>query len=186
MKVLLRNWKLSDDIAFQFKNGNYTVDNFIEMLNSIPQNEEIVNVFIDYETFGESIDASEGIFEFMKYMPDAVLKNTDFQFVTPHQIIGRLQPMGVFDAPIPLSCRDEERDVSTWIGNDMQDDAIASLSECFRKVKNTKDEELAHDWHVLTASENFEAMSTKNVNSTPYDYYINYMNILTDFKNRII
>lgn len=186
MKVLLRNWKLSDDIAFQFKNGNYTVDNFIEMLNSIPQNEEIVNVFIDYETFGESIDASEGIFEFMKYMPDAVLKNTDFQFVTPHQVIGRLQPMGVFDAPIPLSCRDEERDVSTWIGNDMQDDAIASLSECFRKVKNTKDEELAHDWHVLTASENFEAMSTKNVNSTPYDYYINYMNILTDFKNRII
>jgi len=185
MKVLLRNWKLSDDIAFQFKNGNYTVDNFVEMLNSIPQDEEMVNIFIDYETFGEAIDASEGIFEFMKYMPDAVLKNTDFQFVTPHQVIGKLQPMGVFDAPIPLSCRDEERDISTWIGNDMQDDALASLAECFKKVKSTKDEQLTHDWHILTAAENYEAMCTKHFNGSPYDYYINYMNILTDFKNRL-
>lgn len=185
MKVLLRNWKLSDDIAFKFKNGGYTVDDFVAALNNIPQDEEVVNVFVDYETFGDAVDASEGIFEFMRYMPEAVLKNTDFQIVTPRNIVGKLQPMGVFDAPIPLSCRDEERDVSTWIGNDLQDDAFESLAQCFKKVKNAKNEELTHDWHLLAASENFEAMNTKRLGGNPYDYYINYMNILTDFKNRI-
>lgn len=185
MKVMLRNWKISDEIALNFRNGNFTVDSFVDMLNAIPKEEEVVNIFIDYETFGAEIDASSGIFEFMEYLPEAVLKNTDFQFVTPHQIVDKLQPMGVFDAPMPLSCRDEERDVSTWMGNDMQDDALASLYSCYSKVKKANNEELTRDWNALQASENFAAMCTKHYGGTPYDYYINYMNILTDFKNRL-
>ena len=121
----------------------------------------------------------------MNYLPDAVLKNTDFQLVTPHQVIDKLQPTGVFDAPIPLSCRDEERDLSTWMGNDMQDDALATLYGCFKKVKASKDEELKRDWRTLQAAENFAAMCSKHAGGTPYDYYINYMNILTDFINRM-
>ena len=182
LKVMLRNYKLSDEISLKF--GSFTVDNFVEWLNSLPKEEEVVNIFIDYETFGEALDASTGIFEFMRYLPDAVLKNTDFQLVTPHQIADKLQPMGVFDAPIPLSCRDEERDLSNWMGNDMQDDALATLYSCFKKVKVSKDEDLKRDWHALLGAENFGAMCTKHQGGTPYDYYINYMNILTDFKNR--
>lgn len=185
MKVMLRNWKLSDEIALNFRNGNFTVESFVEMLNAIPNEEEVVNIFVDYETFGANVDASTGIFDFMEYLPEAVLKYTDFQFVEPHQLADRLQPMGVFDAPIPLSCRDEERDMSTWMGNDLQDDAIATLYSNFKKVKTTKDEELMRDWNALQSSDNFAGMCTKHIGGTPYDFYINYMNILTDFKNRI-
>jgi len=184
LKVMLRNYKMSDEIALKFGNDNFTVENFVEWLNSIPQEEEVVNIFIDYETFGDGLDASTGIFDFMRYLPDAVLKNTDFQLVTPHQIADKMQPMGVFDAPVPLSCRDEERDLSTWMGNDMQDDALASFYGCFKKVKHSKDEELLRDWRALQASENFAAMCTKRQDGTPYDYYINFMNILTDFIDR--
>lgn len=184
MKVMLRNWKLSDEIALNFRNGNFTVDSFVDMLNAIPKEEEVVNIFVDYETFGANVSASTGIFDFMEYLPDAVLEHTDFQFATPHQVADRFQPMGVFDAPIPLSCRDEERDMSTWMGNDLQDDAIATLYSNFKKVKTSKDEELMRDWNALQASENFAEMCTKHGGGTPYDYYINYMNILTDFKNR--
>jgi len=184
MKVMLRNWKLSDEIALNFKNGNFTVDSFVEMLNSIPEEEEVVNIFINYETFGADVDASSGIFEFMEYLPEAILKNTDFQFVTPHQIADKLQPMGVFDAPIPLSCRDEERDMSTWMGNDLQDDAIETLYSDFKKVKAAKNEELMRDWNALQESDNFAAMCTKHIGGNPYDFYINYMNILTDLHNR--
>lgn len=182
LKVMLRNYKLSDEISLKF--GGFTVDNFVEWLNSLPKEEEVVNIFIDYETFGEALDASTGIFEFMRYLPDAVLNNTDFQLVTPHQIADKLQPMGVFDAPMPLSCCDEERDLSNWMGNDMQDDALATLYSCFKKVKTSKDEELKRDWHALLGAENFAAMCTKSQEGSPYGYYINYMNILTDFKNR--
>mgnify|MGYP003310390120 CR=1 FL=1 len=185
MKVMLRNWKLSDEIALNFRNGNFTVDSFVDMLNAIPKEEEVVNVFVDYETFGANVSASTGIFDFMEYLPEAVLERTDFQFVEPHQIADKLQPMGVFDAPIPLSCRDEERDMSTWMGNDLQDDAIETLYSNFKKVKTSKDEELMRDWNALQASENFAGMCTKHSGGTPYDFYINYMNILTDFKNRI-
>ena len=121
----------------------------------------------------------------MDYLPDAILKYTDFQIATPSQIMNQLQPLGVFDAPVPLSCRDEERDVSTWMGNDMQDDALASLYSCFKKVKSSKDPELKRDWRCLQSAEYFASMCTKNPNGTPYDTYINYMNILTDFKTRI-
>lgn len=184
MKVMLRNWKLSDEIALNFRNGNFTVDSFVDMLNVIPKEEEVVNIFVDYETFGANVSASTGILDFMEYLPEAVLEHTDFQFVEPHQIADKLQPMGVFDAPIPLSCCDEERDMSTWMGNDLQDDAIETLYSNFRKMKTSKDEELMRDWNALQASENFAEMCTKHGGGSPYDYYINYMNILTDFKNR--
>ena len=185
LKVMLRNNKISDEIALKFGQETYTVDNFVDWLNSLPKEEEIVSIFLDYETFGEGLDASTGIFQFMNCLPDAVLKNTDFRLVTPHQIVDKIQPTGVFDAPIPLSCRDEERDLSIWMGNDMQDDALATLYGCFKKVKASKDEELMRDWRTLQASENFAGMCTKHPGGAPYDYYINYMNILTDFINRM-
>lgn len=185
LKIMLRNYKLSDVIALKFGKEPVTVDDFIGWLNAIPADEDVVNIFLDYETFGEYKDASTGIFDFMDYLPDAILKYTDFQIVTPSQIMNQLQPLGVFDAPVPLSCRDEERDVSTWMGNDMQDDALASLYSCFKKVRSSKDPDLKRDWRCLQSAEYFASMCTKNPNGTPYDTYINYMNILTDFKTRI-
>lgn len=185
LKVMLRNWKMSDEITLKFAHETFKVEDFVNWLNSIPKEEEVVNIFVDYETFGEGLDASTGIFDFMDYLPDAVLKYTDFQLVTPHQTVDKIQPTGVFDAPMPLSCCDEERDLSNWMGNDMQDDALATLYGCFKKVKASKDEEVMRDWRALQAAENFAGMCTKHQGGTPYDYYINYMNVLTDFINRM-
>lgn len=201
LKVLLRNFRLSDDITFRFSQQSWaewpiTADKFTAWLNEIPQNEEVVNIFMDYETFGEHQNASTGIFDFMENLPNAILNKTEFKFATPCELANKLQPISAIHVPNKLSWSDEERDLTAWVGNDLQDDAFESLYRLTDKMKLVKDEEIKRDWNYLQASDNFYYMCTKwlsdgevhkyfNHYSSPYDAYINYMNVLADFSQRI-
>lgn len=196
LKVLLRNFRFSDEIAFRFVQDSFTADDFVSWLNALPEDEEVVNVFMDYETFGEHQSASTGIFEFMECLPQAILDGTDFQFATPHEIGQSLQPVCAVNAPNPLSWSDEERDLTAWLGNPLQDDAFQSLYALSGKVKNIKDEDIQLDWSNLQTSDNFYYMCTKwlsdgvvhkyfNHYPSPYDAYVNFMNVLTDFADRV-
>ena len=183
LRLLLRNYKLSDAISLNFVNNSLTTESFVEQLNGC--NEEVVNIFANYETFGEDYDASTGIMDFMKYLPDAIINNSDFEYAKPIEMLDKLQTMSIFDAPIPLSSMGEERDLSLWMGNDLQDDAIQTLYSCASKMKRVKDEEVVRDWNALQDANNFYHLCTKYSGTSPYDYYINFMNILTDFKERL-
>ena len=184
LRLLLRNYKLSDVITLNFVNNSLTTESFVEKLKEC--NEEVVNIFANYETFGENYDASTGIVDFMKYLPEAIFNNTDFEYAKPIEMLDKLQTMSIFDAPIPLSSMGEERDLSLWMGNDLQDDALQALYSCANKVKRSKDEEVVRDWNALQDANNFYNLCTKYGNNSPYDYYINFMNVLTDFRERVL
>ncbi len=183
LKLLLRNYKLSDDITFNFEKDSLSTESFVEKLKDI--NEEVVNICVDYDNFGDRHDVSTGILDFMKYLPEAIFNNTDFEYAKPIEMIDKLQTMSIFDAPIPLSCMEEERDLSAWMGNDLQDDALQTLFACASKMKRCKDEDVIRDWNALQDAHHFYSLCTKYSNVSPYDYYINFMNILTDFKERL-
>ena len=201
LKVLLRNFRLSDDITFRFSQQSWsewpiTVDKFIDWLNKIPDNEEVVNVFMDYETFGEHQAASTGIFDFMEQLPEAILTRTNFKFATPSELSKKLQPVSVIHVPNKMSWSDEERDLTAWVGNDLQDDAFGSLYQLVEKMKQVDDEELLRDWNYLQTSDHFYYMCTKWLSdgevhkyfthyASPYNAYINYMNVLSDFTERV-
>lgn len=185
LKILLRNFKLSDDISIRFSQDALNADAFVAKLNDIPKEEEVVNIYTDYETFGDFHDASTGIVDFLKYLPEAIINHTDYELALPYEMIEKVQPLGIFDAPIPLSSKDEERDLSFWLGNDLQDDAFKTLYDCYSKVKRAKNEDIQRDWNCLQNSDNFYNLCTKCNNTLPYDYYINFMNVLTDFKEHI-
>ena len=184
LRLLLRNYKLSDALSLNFVNNSLTTESFVEKLKEC--NEEVVNIFANYETFGENYDASTGIIDFMKYLPETIFNNTDFEYAKPIEMLDKLQTMSIFDAPIPLSSMGEERDLSLWMGNDLQDDALQALYSCANKVKRSKDEEIVRDWNALQDANNFYNLCTKYGNNSPYDYYINFMNVLTDFRERVL
>ncbi|HCB45877.1 MAG TPA: alpha-amylase [Algoriphagus sp.] len=201
LKVLLKNFRLSDDIAFRFSNKTWedyplTTDKFINWINAIPQSEQVLNLFMDYETFGEHQWAETGIFDFMRALPEAVFKHTNFGFSTPSEVIDKVPAVSPIHVPIPISWADEERDLTAWLGNDLQDEAFDRLYELEAMVKKTKDPDLMRDWNYLQTSDHFYYMCTKffsdgDIHSyfspydTPYDAFINYMNVLSDFVLRV-
>ncbi|MBN2894080.1 MAG: glycoside hydrolase family 57 protein [Bacteroidales bacterium] len=201
LKVLLKNYKLSDDIAFRFSNHAWaewplTTEKFVNWLNQIPENEEVVNLFMDYETFGEHQWADTGIFNFMRALPNAVFKNSDFKFLTPSEVAKKLQPVAAVNVPYPISWADEERDLTAWLGNEMQDEAFDKIYELEGLMKKVDDPDLQKDWLYLQTSDHFYYMCTKffsdgdvhryfNPYENPYNAFINYMNVLSDFIIRI-
>lgn len=196
LKLLLRNYTLSDDISFRFCAKHWTADSYAARLNEVPDKEEIVNLFMDYETFGEHQEKETGIFQFLEHLPDAVLNQTDFRFATPSQIIKNVQPVAAINVPYPISWADEERDITAWLGNNMQNEAFSKLYALTDKVAQVKDPQILQDWEYLQTSDHFYYMSTKwfsdgevhayfNPYKTPYDAFINYMNVLTDFSLRV-
>lgn len=196
LKVLLRNFKFSDEIAFRFTQDAFRTEDFVNWVNALPEEEEVVNIFMDYETFGEHQSAETGIFDFMEQLPEAVLTHTDCGFATPYELGKTLQPVCVASVPNVLSWSDEERDLTAWLGNPLQDDAFNSLYKLANKVHRIKDEELQQDWNMLQTSDHFYYMCTKwlsdgvvhkyfNHYASPYDAYVNYMNVLTDFTDRV-
>ncbi|MBK9358954.1 MAG: polysaccharide deacetylase family protein [Bacteroidales bacterium] len=201
LKLLLRNYQLSDDIAFRFSNQSWiewplTAEKFSKWLNTFDKNQPVVNIFLDYESFGEHQWAETGIFEFMKALPKQVFANTGFKFGTPSQIASKLQPVAAVNVPHPISWADEERDLTAWLGNEMQDEAFESLYNLAQKVRKSKNMEIQKDWLYLQTSDHFYYMCTKwfsdgavhkyfNPYSTPYEAFINYMNILSDFIGRV-
>ena len=201
LKVLMRNFKLSDDISFRFSNTNWdefplTTEKFIGWLENTEPNEEVVNLFFSYESFGERQPKESGIFEFLKTLPQAIIKNRNLKFATPTEVVEELQPVSVVSVPHPISWADEERDLTAWLGNKMQKEAFGKLYELKQKVDNCNDETVIKDWNYLQVSDHFYYMSTKqfsdgevhdsfNPFDSPYEAFINYMNILSDFKIRL-
>lgn len=197
LRLLLKNYRLSDDIAFRFSNRDWkewplTVEKFVRWIHAVNGSGELINLFMDYETFGEHQWAETGIFDFMESLPDALLANPDFDFVTPSEAAARFQPIAKIDVPDAISWADAERDLTAWIGNDMERDAIESVYALHDKVKASGDEGLMRTWRRLQTSDHFYYMCTKwfsdgdvhkyfNPYGTPYDAYINYMNVLSDF-----
>ena len=201
LKLLLKNFQLSDDIAFRFSQQSWpewplTTEKFVGWLNQIEPNQETVNLFMDYETFGEHQWAETGIFDFMKALPGQVFANSNFTFNTPSELAENLQPVSAINVPYPCSWADEERDLTAWLGNDLQDEAFDALYAIEEKLKDCTDENLLRDWLYLQTSDHFYYMCTKwfsdgdvhkyfNPYGTPYEAFINYMNVLSDFLIRV-
>ena len=201
LKLLLKNSGLSDDIAFRFSDRGWsdwplTGEKYLGWLKSAAQNDEIVNLFMDYETFGEHQKAASGIFDFMRALPQIVLADGEFEFVTPSQATKKHRPVGELDVFDPISWADEERDVTAWLGNELQNDAFNKLYDQTEKLGLLNDEALWSDFGHLQESDHFYYMCTKffsdgavhkyfNPYDTPYEAFINYMNVLSDFILRV-
>ena len=201
LKVLLKNFKLSDDIAFRFSNKGWSeyplsATKYVGWLKDLDPKEETVNLFMDYETFGEHQHADTGILKFLKEFPAQVFKKTNMTFNTPSEIVDNLQPIAAVRVPYAISWADEERDLTAWLGNDLQEDAFNRLYSLTDKIRKCNDKKILADWKYLQASDHFYYMSTKmlsdgevhsyfNPYDSPYDAYINYMNILSDFIIRL-
>lgn len=201
LKLLLKNYKLSDDIAFRFSTRGWekwplTAPKFARWVSAVNGNGNVVNLFMDYETFGEHQWKETGIFDFLRFLPKELLKHPDNDFKTPSEVVKSYQPVGELDVPFAVSWADIERDMSAWLGNRMQQEAIRKLYEMESDVKQTKDKQLLADWRNLQTSDHFYYMCTKwfadgdvhkyfNPYDSPYDGFIIFMNVLEDLKSRI-
>ncbi len=201
LKLLLKNFQLSDDIAFRFSEQSWgewplTTEKFVGWLNEIDEKEEVINLFMDYETFGEHQWPETGIFDFMRALPEKVMSHTNFSFNTPSEVSSHLQAVAPIHVPYPISWADEERDLTAWLGNELQDEAFDKLYQLEAKVKKCTDASIIKDWEYLQTSDHFYYMCTKwfsdgdvhkyfNPYGTPYEAFINYMNVLSDFIIRL-
>jgi alpha-amylase len=201
LKLLLKNFKLSDDIAFRFSNQGWseyplTAGKYVDWLNQSSDKEEVINLFMDYETFGEHQWKETGIFDFLKALPASVFKNSDFSFSTPSEVADQAQVVSAANVPNPISWADEERDLTAWLGNEMQQEAFNKLYSLADQVYATNDKHIQQDFTFLQVSDHFYYMSTKfftdgevhsyfNPYDTPYEAFINYMNVLSDFEIRV-
>jgi alpha-amylase len=199
-KLLLKNYKLSDDVAFRFSDRHWaewplTAGKFGQWISAINGTGAVVNLFLDYETFGEHQWEDTGIFEFVRHLPDEILRHPDNSFMTPSEVAAAYEPVGTVDVPHAISWADIERDLSAWLGNPMQSSAIHELYRLEEKVKRTGDKRLLDDWRKLQISDHFYYMCTKyfadgdvhkyfNPYDSPYDSYINFMNVLDHLRSR--
>jgi alpha-amylase len=201
LRMLMKNYRLSDDIAFRFGNRGWaewpmTAEKFAKWVDQINGNGYVCNLFMDYETFGEHQWADTGIFEFLRALPGAVMANGKNDFLTVSQAVDRYPSVGEVDVPHMISWADTERDLSAWLGNSMQSNALHDVYALADEVKASDDEKLIDDWRKLQTSDHFYYMCTKyfadgdvhkyfNPYDSPYDAYINYMNILDNVRGRI-
>lgn len=200
LKVLMKNYSLSDDIALRFSNQAWdawplTADKFKTWLDGVPETEEVVNLFMNYETFGGVHSQESGIQGFLASLPQVVLNDKNYAFTTPSKAASSLQPVSAIHVPNATSWVDEERDVTAWLGNEMQNEAVDKLYDLVPLVEKCTDQALLKDWQYLQSSDHFYYMGTKffangaraysNPYQTPYEAFINYMNILTDFAQRL-
>ena len=194
LKLLLRNYALSDDIAFRFAGNHLTAPRYVEWLKGTDG--DIVNLFMDYETFGEHQSAETGIFEFMKNLPAAVFADGTFNFVTPAEAVKKYKPVSDIAVEDPISWADEERDLTAWLGNELQQEAFNKVYAMTEKLSIVNDPDLWMDFGHLQESDHFYYMCTKffsdgevhkyfNPYDTPYEAFINYMNVISDFQIRL-
>lgn len=197
LKLLLRDVELSDDISLRFSNTDWPgyplfADNYINKIASMPDNEQVINIFMELLALGISQPLSSNILEFIKALPRCA-KQKGITFSTPSEICGKMKSVGDLYVPDTLSWVDEERDVSCWLGNPMQREAFSKLYSIADRVRIANDPRINQDWDYLQASNNFRFMTTKPSNvgldrgiySSPFDAFTNYMNILGDFINRV-
>jgi alpha-amylase len=200
MKLLLKNYALSDDIAFRFSNRGWKewplmASKFSDWISRVNGNGYVVNLFMDYETFGEHQWKDTGIFDFMRHLPGEIMKHPDNNFKTPSEVIASYPVTDVIDVPGMISWADMERDLSAWLGNPMQSNALHEVYRMEQNIKKTGDKELLADWRMLQTSDHFYYMCTKyfsdgdvhkyfNPYDSPYDSYINYMNVMGNLEKR--
>ena len=200
LKLLLRNPQFSDDISLRFSDYTWkeyplTAEKYASWIAATEKQEEVFNIFMNYETFGNLQPSHSGIFEFMKALPKFAFEK-GIEFSTPSQIMDTHKPVGTVSVPNPISWADEERDLSRWLGNKLQKSALNTLYEISERVRLTNDRRLKQDWNYLQSSDHFYYMSTKHFfdgsmhskfspYQSPYDAFNNYMNVLSDFIDRV-
>ncbi|MBU4202013.1 MAG: hypothetical protein KKB85_02545 [Candidatus Altiarchaeota archaeon] len=201
IRLLLKNYRLSDDIAFRFSERSWegwplTAEKFANWISKINGNGNCVNLFMDYETFGEHQWESTGIFDFLRRLPAEILKHPDNEFMTPSEVVREFKPVAELDVHNVVSWADVERDLSAWLGNPMQMSAIECLYRLEDSVKESGDEKLLEDWRRLQTADHFYYMCTKwfndgdvhkyfNVYERPHDSFIAFMNVLNDMGIRL-
>jgi alpha-amylase len=200
IKLLLKNYKLSDDIAFRFSEKSWpswplTAEKFASWVTAINGNGQIVNLFMDYETFGEHQWEDKGIFKFLEHLPAEILKHPDNDFVTPSEAAKKYPAMDELDVPYVVTWADTERDLSAWVGNSIQSSAIDFIYMLKKQVLLSKDPKILSDWRKLQTSDHFYYMCTKwfsdgdvhkyfNPYESPYEAFISFMNAANDLKLR--
>jgi alpha-amylase len=200
IKLLLKNYRLSDDIAFRFSDKNWvewplTADKFSNWVNAVNGNGETINLFMDYETFGEHQWEHTGIFDFLRHMPQEILKNKDNGFKTLSETCKAYDAKDVVDMPHIVTWADSERDLSAWTGNSMQQSSLSELYRIESKILETKDAKIIDDWRKLQTSDHVYYMCTKwfsdgdvhkyfSPYDSPYDAFIAFTNALSDIKLR--
>ncbi len=200
LKILLKNSKLSDDIAFRFGDTSWdayplTADKYIDWIASTPMEEQIVNLSMGLETFGELQSQQTGILQFLSALPRFAAER-GIEFCTPSEAISKLKPVGELSVPFPISWADEARDTSAWLGNKLQNEAFSKLYSVAERVRLCDDRRLKQDWYYLQASDHLFYMSTKHLADgemhsrfspyeTPFQAFTNYMNVLADFIVRV-
>ncbi len=201
MQILLNNKRLSDEIIHRFSGTNWqkdplTAKNFVDHLNKTTENEKLINLFMDYEIFGERYKPESGIFDFITSLPLSVLRKSEFNFLTPSEIIKNYKTTSTLNIPHPVSSAGIAKNYSSWLGNDLQREAFGKLHNLYPAVKECTDEAILKDWHYLQISDHFYYMGTGNCHNgtgkipfspyeSPYEAFINYMNILNDFTLRL-
>jgi alpha-amylase len=201
IKLLLKHYKLSDDIAFRFSSREWaefplTAPKFANWISDHNGNGETINLFMDYETFGEHQWEDTGIFEFLRYLPDEILKNPDNNFKTPSEVVDMYEAKDELDVPHHISWADTERDLSAWLSNDLQREAADSIYKMAKDIYYINNLKLTEDWRRLQTSDHFYYMCTKywadgdvhkyfSPFDSPHEAFIAYMNVLQDMKLRI-
>lgn len=197
LKLLLRDIDLSDDISLRFNDSDWEgyplfADNYVNRIATLPEDEQVINIFMELLALGISQPLSSNILEFIKALPRCA-RQKGITFSTPSEVCGRMNSVGDLFVPDTLSWVDEERDVSCWLGNPMQREAFDKLYSIADRVRIANDPRINQDWDYLQASNNFRFMTTKPSNvgldrgiyNSPFDAFTNYMNILGDFINRV-
>jgi len=199
--LFLKNYKLSDDIAFRFSEKTWkehplTAEKFAHWVSKINGSGELLNLFMDYETFGEHQWEESGIFNFLEALPGEIYKHPDNNFVTLSEALEKYEKRGEVDVPYVTSWADLERDLSAWLGNEMQQDALSRLYDIEKDVFKTKCEKTIDNWRKFQTSDQVYYMCTKGMGdgdvhsyfspySSPYDAFISFTNALSDFKTRV-
>lgn len=197
LKLLLRDYKLSDDISLRFNNSEWDeyplyADTYMNWIAQLPEEEQVINIFMELSALGIFQPLSSNILEFLRALPDCA-RQCGITFSTPTELCTKGKSVGALDVPYNVSWVDEERDTSCWLGNVMQREAFNKLYSVADRVRICTDRRIKQDWDYLQASNNFRFMTTKpasvglnrGIYDNPYDAFTNYMNILGDFINRV-
>ena len=201
LNLLLKNSKLSDDIAIRFSDKNWseyplTSEKYVDWVSHSLQDTEVLNLFMNYEVIGHYNRAESGIFDFLKYFIQQIAENPNYQFLLPKEVTKKHTAKDILPVPYPISWTDEERDITSWLGNELQKEAFTELFKIQPLVKKKKNAEINEDYSRLQASEHFYFMRTKLFSGadyhkyilpyeSPYEAFINYMNVLSDFIERV-
>lgn len=200
MKLLLRNSKLSDDIAKRFTDSSWfeyplTADKYVSWIAQSPKEEQVTNIFLNYETIGDNLPRETGIFDFFRAIPRFAVES-GVEFWTPSEAVSKLKAVDIVSVTHPISGADEARDTSAWLGNQLQNEAFNKLYSVSERVHLCSDRRLLQDWDYLQSSDHFFYMSTKHFGDgavhamfspyeSPYQAFTNYMNVLADFIVRV-